>query len=555
MSVTGLVFFAALTSACLSLGRLTGFLEGETIGVAWSSGVLLAAAMKYRVTGVLVAGIAYFVTELAWGMTPEFAAIRAVVHGAAAVSAALVMRRLLRRQSDMTFTREWIIFFVGTCTFAATAITGSFLLDLMVLRPAGGDGINLLLMMIVEPLGITGMIAVLSNLREIKVIRRDMMHLMCAFLLTAILVTTVGIVLHTTGSGETESTVIMLLAMPISIWLAMLPHSLGGALISLVGFNAALAVVLQHVSTPNHPEYILVAAGYLVLVVSFQLVHALNLDRIKATELIEAHNESLEKQVTQRTARLQDMTERAIAADEAKSEFLASMSHELRTPLNGVIGMADIMLAGNMSPESRSQVQIIHSSGLHLLNLINSVLDFSRLSHARPQGKQTVFELRALLSNTVAEVSLLDESRNLTLSLDIDEAVPDYLIGDAQALRQVLTNLLGNAAKFTIEGGVEVSARLLKREVPGVFVLFAVEDSGIGIAASDLKKVFEPFEQVERSDTRSYGGAGLGLAICNMLLRRMKSQMSVESVLGEGSRFSFELHLMRASAAEIAEVA
>jgi signal transduction histidine kinase/ActR/RegA family two-component response regulator len=224
----------------------------------------------------------------------------------------------------------------------------------------------------------------------------------------------------------------------------------------------------------------------------------------------------------------------AEAGTRAKSAFLAAMSHEIRTPLNGIMGMAELVATGSLSPEQSAQLALIRQSGAHLLEIVNDVLDFSKVESGCVSIELADFPLRELVEMVGAVVAPRVEQKGLTLDLD----VPDVIMrNDPTRLRQVLVNLAANAAKFTESGGIRISAA---PRGDGL-VRFEVEDTGIGIAETALPMLFREFSQVENGMTRRYDGTGLGLAICKRLVEAMGGAIGVHSVPGLGSRFWLEI--------------
>ena len=233
----------------------------------------------------------------------------------------------------------------------------------------------------------------------------------------------------------------------------------------------------------------------------------------------------------------------AEAAGRARSEFLAVMSHEIRTPMNGIIGVAGLLQDMPLGATEKNYVRIILDSGQHLLQLINDILDFSRLDAGRLELEEQAFDVREVLRDSVELMSAEATGKGLALTLDVDAGVPARMVGDAHRLRQVLLNLLGNGIKFTQQGSVKLSARVVRSEGSTMRLGFAVADTGIGIAPEALGKLFTEFTQVDSSISRRFGGSGLGLAICRRLIERMGGTISVESAPGVGSTFHFDVLL------------
>jgi two-component system, OmpR family, sensor histidine kinase TorS len=341
----------------------------------------------------------------------------------------------------------------------------------------------------------------------------------------------------------------------------------------LVLINGVLLLLIVHFMVTRHLEYMAsytrsIGAGNLQqkLVLPHKtarpdsdeidsVVNAMNdmreaiLADIKQKDVIEAelryHRDQLQEQVSRRTRRLQDAKETAEKANLAKSQFLATMSHEIKTPLNGILGMVELLQSQPHPPQSREKLSAIYQSGEALLEILNGLLDYARLEEGMYSPEIRTFSLSELANSTCLLFLAQAQQQNTQLNVQIHESLPDRYKGAAGALRQILSNLVSNAIKFTRDGTVTISV-MPTNDHPehGNGVIIEVEDTGMGIPERYLSHIFERFSQADDSVTRRFGGTGLGLAITAQLVRLLEGEMGVESEEGRGSVFWFYVPLI-----------
>ena len=270
------------------------------------------------------------------------------------------------------------------------------------------------------------------------------------------------------------------------------------------------------------------------------------LENQRLVENLQQSNTELAKEIAerQRTEKeLQRAREAALEASRAKSDFLASMSHEIRTPMNAIIGMAEVLSETTLTPEQQEYVRLFQTAGETLVEIINDILDLSKVEAGQLHLENVDFDLEELVENTAEFFAIRAHGKSIELNCHVKPHLPTALVGDPVRLRQVITNLLSNAIKFTEKGEVTLHIdNYAEAKEPG-FLLFRVSDTGTGIPPEKMGSIFDSFTQADSSTTREYGGTGLGLAICRRLVEMMGGCIWVESEVGQGSTFNFTAKL------------
>jgi signal transduction histidine kinase/ActR/RegA family two-component response regulator len=310
----------------------------------------------------------------------------------------------------------------------------------------------------------------------------------------------------------------------------------GGAIMILVQTGELARNVLR---LPWPFDFSVAAFGFAAVIVAMTLALSYRFRRVH--DELDRLRFSLEDEVLERTRDVADARDKAMAADRAKGEFLANISHEIRTPMNGVIGMAELLACTSLTPEQQRYVKTIQVSGRSLLMLLNDVIDFSRLESKRLTVEHSPFLPRNVVEDCIEVMAPIAAGKGLALTSSISKGTGQAVLGDQHRTRQVLLNLLSNAIKFTLQGGVRVALSSRQLDDGRLEVRFSVTDTGPGIGTEDLDRLFVAFQQLDGSSSRTYGGAGLGLAISKRLTELMGGTITVDTTPGLGSAFHFTI--------------
>ncbi|MDP3853316.1 ATP-binding protein [Phenylobacterium sp.] len=372
-------------------------------------------------------------------------------------------------------------------------------------------------------------------------LRRHRMLRLAAITATSLVWTSMPVAYWSTGVSELQIVAVALLFSLLVIAQTMSFHSAATTL-AFGSIPTLTLLILPFVSFLSRGKYLLTLVVVLLLGIIY-LVLDIRRNVLNATTLRDTQAELIARQHA-----LEEQTERAVAANRAKTAFLAMMSHELRTPMNGVLGMAHALTHTNLDSRQAGHVDMLLRSGGGLMSILNDLLDTSKIEAGKLELESIPFDLEDLGRRVHELWTETASAKGVRLVLDVDETSPRWVLGDPTRLRQIMINLISNALKFTTHGEVRLGLRSDPSEAGGPLVLISVSDTGLGISEEQKARLFQSFAQADASTTRKFGGTGLGLAICKNLATLMGGDISLESRPGEGSTFTVTLPLIESEA-------